>query len=306
MAAAAAGSPAGRVPPGDVLEREQRVAMDERRRRLRDAVDRTAVRVEQDRRAGRRRCPGFDGAEERVDAGARERGGRRSPTSPRRSSGPRRLRAGSAGHPSSPPRGASRRGRAACGHRGSPVSHRPRRTARGATGAVRASRRTGRSSRCASRRSPSPRRRAARRARPARCGAQRCQASTTRAASDQDHTGAEGRHGAHRVRREREPGGDPEVPAAPAAAGPEQVGVPLGIALPDDPVRGHHREAPEVVAGEAELAAGEPDPSSQGEARDADRRARSGGNRRRPRPRAPGRCPSAARRRRSLPSLPPG
>ena len=278
MAAPAALSPAGRVPPGDVLEREQHVAMDERRRRLRDAVDRTAVGVEQDRRAGRRRCPGFDGAEERVDAGARER----------RGDVVRLRRVGRAANAVSEPAVQGIRAarpeqhRVEVGQRTDIEAHRCR-----AGSEERREERLelrGRPEELAARAD----------ARPARVrrldGEQReelvrrlrCPAlpgvDDPRRVRPGPH-GAEGRRGAHRVRLEREARGDAKVPAAPAPAGPEEIGVALGIALPDDPVRGHHREAPEVVAGEAELAAGEPDPSSQGEARDADRRARSGGDR---------------------------
>ena len=291
LAADAAGPPAGRVPAGDVLEREQLVAVDERRRRLRDAVDRTAVRIEQDRRAGWRRRPSFDFAKERVDAGARKRGSdvvrlRREgrPAYPVAEARVQRLRAAR-----------PEEHRVEVGQRteveGTGVAPAAR-TARGAPGAGRTSRRTGRSSRHVSHRSPSPRQRAARRARPVRSAP-----SAARHRRPAPHrpgpSGPEGCHRAHGVGREREPRGDPEIAATAATARPEQVRVSLRVALPDDPVRGHHREAPEVVAGEAELATANPTPPPRTRpampTEDTTLRELS-----RPGPRARGRHPSAA------------
>ena len=73
-------------------------------------------------------------------------------------------------------------------------------------------------------------------------GAQRCQASTTRAASDHDHP-------AWKIVTVltgwvvNEPCGDPEIAATAPTQAPEQVRVSLRVALPDDPVRGHHRSS---------------------------------------------------------------
>src|SRR4029079_8588269 len=75
--------------------------------------------------------------------------------------------------------------------------------------------------------------------------------------------------------REREARCDSEVAAAAAATGPEEIRVPLGVARPYHPVGRDHREAPDVVASQAELAAGEPDAPTEREAGDTHGRARA-------------------------------
>ena len=76
--------------------------------------------------------------------------------------------------------------------------------------------------------------------------------------------------GAHRCEPVGEAGHHAEV-AAPAAQGPEQIGV-LGLGRADDArVGGHHVEGDDAVAGPAEAAGQVPEPAAQGEPGDAGR-----------------------------------
>jgi hypothetical protein len=86
-------------------------------------------------------------------------------------------------------------------------------------------------------------------------------------------------HARDRIRHEHEVGDDPEVAAAAAAAGPEEVGVLVFAAGPPAPVRRDERQLLERIAGEAVLARDEPDAAAERDAGDAHRGAGPGGNR---------------------------
>ena len=83
----------------------------------------------------------------------------------------------------------------------------------------------------------------------------------------------EQRHRRQPVRAEGQRGGHAEVAAAAAPGRPEQVRVPLGVAVTHLAVRGDDLHGLQVVAGQAERAAKYADAAAQGEPGDADRRA---------------------------------
>ena len=91
--------------------------------------------------------------------------------------------------------------------------------------------------------------------------------------------GEEVRGAAHGRDLQRQARDDAELAAAPAAEGPEQVGVVARVDGAQPSVGGDHRQGHHVVAGEAELPAGQAVPAALGEAGDAHVGAGAGGDR---------------------------
>ncbi len=77
------------------------------------------------------------------------------------------------------------------------------------------------------------------------------------------------------MRREGQRRDDAEVPATAPTAGPEQVGVCVLVDRAQVPVRGHDLDLTKGVAGEPVPADEHPDAAAQGQAGDANRRARA-------------------------------
>ena len=88
-----------------------------------------------------------------------------------------------------------------------------------------------------------------------------------------------GRHLADRMRPEDEARDDAEVAAAASAKRPVEVGVLMRIGHDRTAVREDDGRLEQVVAGQAELARGKADAAAEGEACDANGRARAGGDR---------------------------
>ena len=124
------------------------------------------------------------------------------------------------------------------------------------------------------------------------CGAQFCHAFSTRAASDHGHSTWNSGDVARGMRLEGEVGHDPEVAASATAAGPEEIGVLVGVADARLTVRRHDRHLLDVVGGEAELPRRPAVSAAERKTRDPDGRARAAAG-------ASLRCPELRSRRRS-------